>query len=141
MSLENDIINKNKFLNFYRLRRQVTNLLNESECTYYKNTLQEAKLNSKKMFKICNSLLGWNTSLPLPSGHSDNELADCFNTFISKISRIRSGLEDLRTGPPDKFDVKDQIPPSMDCFEPLSQEEVENITPLEVKAVTWIPYQ
>ena len=106
----------------------MTNLLNESEHTYYKHTLHEAKLNSKKMFEISNSLLGWNTSLPLPSGHSNNELEECFNTFfISKISRIRSGLEDLRTGPPDEFDVNDQIPPCMDCFEPLSQEEVENI--------------
>ena len=74
------------FLNFYRLRRQVSNLLNESECTYYKNTLHEAKFNSKKMFTICNSLLGWNTSLPLPPGHSDSELAECFNIFFtSKI--------------------------------------------------------
>ena len=124
---KNDITNTNKFLNFYRLRRQVTNLLNESECTFYKNTLHEVKQNSKKMFKTCNSLLGWNTSLPLPPGQSNNELADCFNTFISKISRIRSGLEDLRTGPPDEFDINNQIPPCMDCFEPLSQEEVENM--------------
>ena len=36
-------------------------------------------------------------------------------------------MEDLRTRPPDKFDVNDQIPPCMDNFEPLSQEEVENI--------------
>ena len=36
-------------------------------------------------------------------------------------------MEDLKTGPPDEFDVNDQIPPCMDCFEPLSQEEVENI--------------
>ena len=107
----------------------MTNLLNESECTYYKNALHEAKPNSKKMFKTCNSLLGQNTSPPLPPGHSDKEVAECFNTFfISKISRIKSGLEDLRTGPSDEFDVKDQIPPCMDCFEPLSQEEVENIT-------------
>ena len=96
----------------------MTNILNESEHTYYKNSLHEAKQNSKKMFKTCNSLLGWHTSLPLPPGHSDNELAEWFNTFfISKISRIRSGLEDLRTGPPDEFDVNDQIPPFIDCFE------------------------
>ena len=125
---KNDISNKDKFLNFYRLRRQVTNLLNESECKYYKNTQYEAKFNSKKMFTICNSLLGWNTSLPLPPGHSISELAECFNIFFtSKISRIRSELKDLRIGPPDASDVNDQIPPSMDCFQPLSQEEVENI--------------
>ena len=125
---KNDISNKDKFLNFYRLRRQVTNLLNESECTYYKNTVHEAKSNSKKMFTICNSLLGWNNSLPLPPGHSDSELAKCFNIFFtSKISRIRSELKDLRIGPPDTSDVNDQIPPSMDCLQPLSQEEVENI--------------
>ena len=69
-----------------------------------------------------------NTSLPLPLVLCDNELADHFNTiFISKISKIRSGLEDLRAGPPGEFDVNDQIPPCMDNFEPLSQEEVENI--------------
>ena len=58
---KNDITNTNKFLNFYGLRRQVTNLMNESECTYYKNTLHEAKQNSKRMFKICNSL--WDRTL------------------------------------------------------------------------------
>ena len=46
---------------------------------------------------------------------------------MSKISKIRLGLENPRTGPPDKYDVNDQIPPSMDHFEPLSQEKVENI--------------
>ena len=82
----------------------------------------------KKMFTICNSLLGWNTSLPLPPGHSDSELAESFNIFFtSKISRIRSELKDLRIGPPDACDVNDNILPSMDCFQPLSQEEVEKI--------------
>ena len=104
----------------------MTNLLNESEHTYYKNTLHEAKSNSKKMFTICNSLLRQNTSLPLPPGHSDSELAESFNIFFtSKISRIRSELMDLRIEPPDASDVNDQIPPSMDCFQPLSQVEVE----------------
>ena len=80
------------------------------------------------MFTICNSLLGWNTSLPLPPGHSDSELAESFNIFFtSKISRIRSELKDLRIGPPDTSDVNDQIPPSMDWFQPLLQEEVEKI--------------
>ena len=58
----------------------MTNLLDESECTCYKNTLHEAKFNSKKMFTICNSHLGWNTSLPLPPGHSDSELAECLTS-------------------------------------------------------------
>ena len=130
-------------MNFYRLRRQVTNLLNESERTYYKNTLHEAKFNFKKMFTICNSLLGWNTSLPLPPGCSNSELAECFTIFFtSKISRIRSELKDLRIGLPDASDANDQIPPSMDCFQLLSQEEVENIINTSPsKSVTWIPYQ
>ena len=74
----------------------MTNLLDDPECTYYKKTLHESKQNSKMLFKICNSLLGCNTILPLPPGLSCNELAGHFNTFfISKISKIRSGLEDL----------------------------------------------
>ena len=36
-------------------------------------------------------------------------------------------LEVYYIGPPDKSDVNDQIAPCMDCFQPLSQEEVENI--------------
>ena len=69
-----------------------------------------------------------NTSLPLPPRFSDNELADHFNTFFtSKISKIRLGSKDCRTGSPDKFDVNDQTPPCMDHVEALSQEEVENI--------------
>ena len=49
---KNDITNTNKFLHFYRLRRQVTNLLNESEHTYYKSTLHEAKQNSKRCLNL-----------------------------------------------------------------------------------------
>ena len=59
-----------------------------------------------------------------------------------KISKIRLGLEDLRTGPLDKFDVNDQIPPCMDHFEPLSQEEVENIiniSPIKSCDIDFIP--
>ena len=106
----------------------MTNLLNESEHIYYKNTLHEAKSNSKKIFTICNSLLGWNTSLPLPPGHSDSELADRFNIFFtSKISKIRTELKDLRIGPPEAPDLNDHMPTSMDCFQPQLQEEVEKI--------------
>ena len=42
--------------------------------------------------------------------------------FMSKISNIRLELEDVRTGPPNKFYVNDQIPYFLDHFEPLSQE-------------------
>ena len=45
----------------------------------------------------------------------------------ANISKIRLGVEDLRTRPTHKFDVNDQIPPCMDHFEPLSQEKVKNI--------------
>ena len=57
----NDITNTNKFLNFYRFRRQVTNLLNESECTYYKNSLHESEQDSKKCLKSV--IHSWNVTL------------------------------------------------------------------------------
>ena len=69
------------------------------------------------MYTICNSLLGQSISHPLPPGHSDSELAECFNIFFtSKISRIRSELKDLKIGPPEVSDVIDQIPPPWIAF-------------------------
>ena len=72
----------------------------------------------KRCLQLVIHFWGWNTSLPLPPGHLDSELAESFNIFLtSKISKIRPELNDLRIGPPDTSDVNHQIPPSIDCFQ------------------------
>ena len=47
-----------RFLEFYRARRMVRNMLVEAERRYYQNQLQDNSNNSKKIFGICNSILG-----------------------------------------------------------------------------------
>ena len=47
-----------RFLELYRARRMVRNMLDEAERRYYQNQLQDKSNNSKKIFGICNSILG-----------------------------------------------------------------------------------
>ena len=49
---------KIRFLEFYRAQRMVRNLLDEAERRYYQNQLQDNSHNLKKIFGICNGILG-----------------------------------------------------------------------------------
>ena len=72
--------------------------INAQECINIYHGILRTTLDSHGPLKSKVTSDRWNTSLPLPHGLSDNELADCFNTFfISTISRIRSVLEDWTT--------------------------------------------
>ena len=47
-----------RFLEFYRLWRKVSNLLDDVERKYYHTQLQDNTHNFKKIFRICNGILG-----------------------------------------------------------------------------------
>ena len=52
-------------------------------------------MNTKQMFKVCDGLLGRVKESSLPSGFTNQELADNFNEFfINKITNIRSNLSE-----------------------------------------------
>ena len=79
--------NPDKFLEFYRAWRKTTNILNQAEKNYYHKLVKDNCTNTKKIFAICNKLLGRNQDLPLPPGFMNEELAEHFNNFfISKIT-------------------------------------------------------
>ena len=68
-------------------------MLSFAKKDFYKATLNENKHNYKKMFGICNTLLGRSQKLPLPACNSNKELANDFNTFFTdKIQEIRKEL-------------------------------------------------
>ena len=61
---------------------------------YYHTQLQENIHDSKKIFRVCDGILGWKWDLPLPPGHTDEELAEWINNFfIAKIVNIRNNLK------------------------------------------------
>ena len=77
------------FTTFYRARHIVSNLMDATENKFYKDSLTQHQDNTKEIFKICDSLLGWNQDLPLPPGFTEEEQASLFNDFfVSKISKI-----------------------------------------------------
>ena len=87
--------NTNKFLEFYRKRREVSNLIDKSEREYYKKNLQEHRRDYKKVFNICDNLLGREQQNALPDANSKLELANRFNKFfVDKVDKIRRGLEE-----------------------------------------------
>ena len=60
--------NPDKFLEFYRTWRTTTNILNQAEKNYYCKLVENNHMNTKKIFAICDNLLGRNQDLPLPPG-------------------------------------------------------------------------
>ena len=72
-----------RFLEFYRAWRMVRNLLDEAERRYYQNQLQDNSNNAKKIFGICNGILGRKRDLPLSPGYSEEEKTERFNKFLS----------------------------------------------------------
>ena len=119
------------FNTFYRARHIVSNLMAAAENKFYKDSLAQHQDNTKEIFKICDSLLGWNHDLPLPPGFTDKEQASCFNKFfVSKISKIQDELNINRDQlvPVNNAPIfVTPNPPILDSFSVLSEHEVAKI--------------
>ena len=77
--------------------KRVFNLLDFAEKEFYKRSLLDKKYNYRKVFDICNNLLGRNKDLTFTPSQSNKTLADEFNTFlVQKIEKIRYDLEALK---------------------------------------------
>ena len=88
-----DRTNTNNYYQFYTQCCKVSNMLSLAKKDFYKATLNENKHNYKKIFGICNTLLGRSQELLLPSWNSNKDLANEFNTFLTdKIQKIRKEL-------------------------------------------------
>ena len=79
-----DRTNTNNYLQFYTQCCKVSHRLSLTKKDFYKATLNETKHNYKKIFGICNTLLGRSQELPLPTCNSNKELANDFNTFFHR---------------------------------------------------------
>ena len=83
-----DRTNASNYHQFYTQCHKVANMFSFTETDFYKTSLIENKYNYKKIFGICNNLLGRNQDLPLPTCNANKELAYDFNTFSIESERI-----------------------------------------------------
>ena len=83
------------------------------------------KGDSKKLYTLVSKLTGSVKDNPLPSAENDENLANEFaDYFMDKISKIRNSLSNVPDYCPGEADTS---VPSLESFEPLSQDEVKAI--------------
>ena len=81
----------NKLIDFYRKCREVDNMMDRSERSYYLSSLHDNRFNTKKIYVVCDDLLDRSKELPLPQAESNQKLANRFNQFFTKkIQKIRN---------------------------------------------------
>ena len=120
--------NQDKFLEFYRTWQTTTNILNQAEKNYYHKLVKNNHTDTKKIFAICDNLLGRNQDLPLPPGFTNEELAKCFNNFfISKIAKIRDTLAANQDQLLPLPVLHQRVVPCMNSFRVLSEDEISVI--------------
>ena len=89
-------INKQMFLS---QRDIVVKLIDDAKTTYYRDKLTSA--NTKEVFSVIHELLSPRTTQQLPPAGTTLELANSFIDFFhSKVSKIRTELDQLKVGPP-----------------------------------------
>ena len=82
---------------------------------------------TKKLYKLVNSILGNSKDNPMPDENDKEKLADEFaDYFLRKIQKLRDQLDHC-----DKFSPPNKDIPRMSSFKPVSKEEVSKL----VKAV------
>ena len=81
------------FLAFYKQRRVVSNLQNNTKCKCCQDKLHE---HYKRIFGLCNYLLGCNKDLVLAQSNSEQELADWFNKFFTNKIEIKTKQHSLQ---------------------------------------------
>ena len=102
-----DKTNSEHFRAFYHQHRWVANLLDKAELEFFLNSIAENSNNYRKIYTICNQLLGRTKESSLPPGFTNQELADRFNNFfIDKMAKIRSVLLEKHSHLPNYAEVE-----------------------------------
>jgi exonuclease III len=109
---------------FHTARTRVSTLIASAKTAYFQNKIATSS-SSKELFTTMNHLLGTQTSPPLPTSHSHEELPTVFsNYFTTKIQTLREQLDatPCQPCPPDPSFSSTPL----STFTPVSQEELLN---------------
>ena len=122
---------------------KVSNEVAKAEQHFYRRSLQENKYDYKKVFQICNDLLGWTKQSPLPESTSNMELVYRINTFfINKILNIHQQLVENNASLEHNIIMAENKLPRKDSFsfffESVFRTSRISSSNIHVKAVNWM---
>ena len=96
-------------------------MLNYNKQASLATLVEMAEKDSKKLFRIVNSLLGRKEDNPMPLGKMDSKLAEEFATFfLEKIDRIRDRFKEIAPYHPRQLGT-----PQLEKFTPISSSQLE----------------
>ena len=112
-------------------------MLNYNKRASLATLVESAERDSKKLFRIVNSLLGRKEENPMPLGKTDSELAEEFATFfLEKIDKTRVRFKEIAPYLPRKLGTT-----RLEKFTPISSSQLEkNNTPYEAKDMCTRPH-
>ena len=98
-------------------------MLNYNKRASLATLVEAAERDSKKLFRIVNSLLGRKEDNPMPLGKMDSQLAEEFVTFfLEKIDKIRDKFKGIAPYHPRQLGT-----PNLEKFAPISSRQLEKI--------------
>ena len=98
-------------------------MLNYNKRASLASLVKSAERDSKKLFRIVNSLLGRKEDNPMPLGKTDSQLAEDFAIFfLNKIERIRDKFQGIEPYQPRQLDT-----PQLEKFAPITTRQLEEI--------------
>ena len=104
--------------------------LNEFRNNQYAEMIERNKDDPAALFKVINKSLHRNQATPMPSGLTNQQLADKFSQFFTeKIDKIRTGIDDQMNDSADEVE-QEEVPATKSTFSEfvlLSEEEVKKI--------------
>jgi DNA-directed RNA polymerase subunit F len=110
------------------LKHGVNSLIEKSKREYYQGLVNDNSNNSKKLYKVVNTLLNKTNEQHLPSHDSAKEVANRFgNYFHDKIVKIREDLSTLRESVTHEEPPTEPVQCRLTEFEPASEKEVKKI--------------
>ena len=111
---------------FQTQAKHVTDLLKKKKSDYFNGKFASA--DAKTTFKLVNELLHNKTQQSYPSDIPENDLAQSFSDFfVSRIQKIRSGLDALHEDLPLPEAEQPSLPAHLSSFSPQSQEDIRSI--------------
>ena len=106
---------------FTRERNRYITMLNYNKRASLATLVESAERDSKKLFRIVNSLLGRKEENPMPLGKTDRELAEEFATFfLEKIDKIRVRFKEIAPYRPRQLETT-----RLEKFTPISSSQLE----------------
>ena len=96
-------------------------MLNYNKRASLATLVESAEKDSRKLFRIINSLLGRKEENPMPLGKTDSELAEGFATFfLEKIDKIRDRFKEIAPYQPRQLGTT-----RLEKFTPISSSQLE----------------